>query len=137
MRVEDDMVLEEQDINYVLAEFLRSYLFHHRNVMPERILIPKVSHFTVPKSAVVDTGAPVEVPVNFVDPVETREPEVAKTEDEIRSEASAPPSLEDLASSVSGGTDDLIRRERALGDIPAPETVGPSDPDAAEQDESK
>lgn len=60
MKIEDDMVIEKLDLDYLLRSYLRSYLFYNKNIAPNKIVIPMIP-------AIKSDMSGEMVPVEFVE----------------------------------------------------------------------
>ena len=54
------IVLERNDLEYVLVAYLQAYLFYNQNKPPEKIIIPKMSTVTLRRSATESVTVPIE-----------------------------------------------------------------------------
>lgn len=72
MRINTDnksVDMEARDINYILPAYVRSYLFHSKNEMPEKIIFPMFSS--------VRAGG-VDIPIEYVPPLDPIAAEISK-----------------------------------------------------------
>ena len=42
MKIESNLIIEKNDLDYMLSRYLRSYLFYHKNKAPEAVEIPMI-----------------------------------------------------------------------------------------------
>jgi len=45
MKIEESMIIEKRDLDFVLSMFLRQYLFNNRNTPPKSIVISMIPEF--------------------------------------------------------------------------------------------
>ena len=62
MKIEDNLLIEKQDLDYMLTRYLRSYLFYHKNNPPAEIEVPMIPAIKNPWSK--DSSM---IPVKFVE----------------------------------------------------------------------
>lgn len=56
----ESIIIEKNDLEYILAAYLQAYLFYNQNKPPEKITIPKMSAVTLRRSATESITVPIE-----------------------------------------------------------------------------
>ena len=123
------MDMESRDINYILPAYVRSYLFHSKNEMPEKIIFPMF------QSVKVDDKV---IPIEYVPPLDEVATEIANDGSNVAEVTSAQEATLDekdeeikrLKAQVStlettGEAQELVEdiKENGMTIIPAPEDL--------------